>query len=187
MSERAGRSPQDWLAIIDMQHVFGDKDSEWAAPRFGEVIEPCMRLVDAYGDRTTFTRFLAADRPHGSWVAYYERWPFALQPPNHPMWQLVEPFATRATGTLDATTLGKWSSQLARSVGRGGRLVLCGVSTDCCVLSTALAAADDGVEVVVAADACAGVDDESHERALDVMRLYAPLITVTTVEKLVTS
>ena len=30
--------------------------------------------------------------------------------------------------------------------GPGGRLVLAGVSTDCCVLSTALAAADAGVD-----------------------------------------
>ena len=46
----------------------------------------------------------------------------------------------------------------------GERLVLVGVSTDCCVLSTALAAADEGVSVRVVADACAGVDDDTHTR-----------------------
>jgi nicotinamidase-related amidase len=59
--------------------------------------------------------------------------------------------------------------------------VLAGVSTDCCVLSTALAAADAGVKVRVAADACAGATDTSHEQALAIMGLYAPLIEVTTV------
>jgi nicotinamidase-related amidase len=58
--------------------------------------------------------------------------------------------------------------------------VLAGVSTDCCVLSTALAAADAGVAVRVVADACAGVDDESHAKALDVMSLYGPLVEVVT-------
>ncbi len=47
-----------------------------------------------------------------------------------------------------------------------GPLLLAGVSTDCCVLSTALAAADAGVTVRVVADACAGIDDESHAKAL---------------------
>jgi hypothetical protein len=32
----------------------------------------------------------------------------------------------------------------------------------------------------VAADACAGASPKDHERALDAMRLYAPLIDVTT-------
>ena len=56
--------------------------------------------------------------------------------------------------------------------------MLGGVSTDCCVLSTALAAADAGVEVQVVAEACAGLTDDSHREALDIMQLYAPLIEV---------
>ena len=56
--------------------------------------------------------------------------------------------------------------------------MLAGVSTDCCVLSTALAAADDGVAVQVVADACAGIDDESHAKTLDILRLYSPLVEV---------
>jgi nicotinamidase-related amidase len=82
---------------------------------------------------------------------------------------------------VEAPTFGKWTPDLAALLGPGERLVLAGVSTDCCVLSTALAAADAGVEVVVAADACAGADDDSHARALHVMDLYRPLIRVTTV------
>ena len=62
-----------------------------------------------------------------------------------------------------------------------GTIVLTGVSTDCCVLSTALAAADAGVAVRVVADACAGASEADHQRALDAMALYAPLITLTTV------
>lgn len=47
------------------------------------------------------------------------------------------------------------------------------------MLSTALAAADAGVRVSVVADACAGSTDANHQRALDVMALYGPLITIT--------
>jgi len=59
-----------------------------------------------------------------------------------------------------------------------GRLVLAGVATDCCLLSTAVAAADEGVFVQVVADACAGATEDSHRNALDILRMYAPLIEV---------
>jgi nicotinamidase-related amidase len=49
------------------------------------------------------------------------------------------------------------------------------------VLSTAVTAADAGVSVQVFAEACAGVDDASHAKALDVLRLYGPLVEVTSV------
>lgn len=48
-------------------------------------------------------------------------------------------------------------------------MVLTGIATDCCVLSTALAAADAGVRVSVVADASAGSTDANYQRALDVM------------------
>jgi nicotinamidase-related amidase len=163
------------LAVIDMQRVFAEPGSPWFTPRFGEVVEPVRRLVAAFGDQVTFTRFVAPEVPAGAWQRYYEQWPFALQPRGAPIYELVGDFTP--VRTLDATTFGKWGSELAGEVGDGG-LVLAGVSTDCCVLSTALAAADAGVPVQVVADACAGVNDETHRQALDIMRLYAPLVEV---------
>ncbi|GAA2272161.1 isochorismatase family protein [Nonomuraea roseoviolacea subsp. roseoviolacea] len=180
----AFRDREAWLAVIDMQHVFGERDSDWFAPRFAETIDPIRRLVRAFTPRVTFTRFVAPEHPAGAWADYYERWPFARQPAGSRMYALVDAFAADAGPTLDATTFGKWTPELAERVGGGGRLILAGVSTDCCVLSTALAAADAGVEVVVAADACAGADDASHVRALDLMRLYEPLIRVLTVSQI---
>ena len=168
------------LAVIDMQRVFGEPGSPWLAPRFAEIVEPVRRLAEAFAPRVVFTRFVAPAVPHGAWRQYYEQWPFALQPPDAPIYELAEPFAAMAGPTLDATTFGKWGPDLAARAGPGP-LVLAGVSTDCCVLSTALAAADDGIGVRVVADACAGADDESHANALRIMRLYSPLVDVVTV------
>ena len=173
-----------WLAVIDMQRVFADPDSPWATPRFAEAAAGVRRLLPAFGDRVTFTRFVAPGRPEGAWQAYYARWPFALRPPEAQLWQLADEFADHAGHVLDAPTFGKWTPELARRAAPEGRLVLTGVSTDCCVLSTALAAADTGIEVLVAADACAGADDDSHAKALHVLDLYRPLIRVTTVAEL---
>ena len=135
-------------------------------------------LVEAFRPRVTFTRFIAPPVPAGAWQRYYDLWPFARQPPDARIYELVDDFAARRGQTLDAVTFGKWGPELSERVGDGGRLVLAGVSTDCCVLSTALAAADAGAEVQVVADACAGVNDVSHGQALDILRLYSPLIEV---------
>jgi nicotinamidase-related amidase len=168
---------QATLAVIDMQRVFGDRGSPWLAPRFAEIVDPVQRLADAYRPRVIFTRFVAPAVPDGAWRRYYELWPFALQPPEAPIYELVAEFAGEPGPTLDATTFSKWGGGLSAMAG-SGPLVLAGVSTDCCVLSTALAAADDGIGVQVVADACAGVDDQSHAKALDIMRLYSPLVEV---------
>jgi nicotinamidase-related amidase len=165
------------LVVIDLQHVFGDRDSGWFTPRFAEILDPIERLVSAFGPDVVFTRYVAPAEPSGAWREYFEQWPFARQPADAPLYALAERFAGRPT--LDRPTFGKWDPELAALVGE--ELVLAGVSTDCCVLSTALAAADAGVKVRVAADACAGATDTSHEQALAVMALYAPLIEVTTV------
>jgi nicotinamidase-related amidase len=169
--------PQATLAVIDMQRVFGERDSPWFTPRFAEIVGPIQQLVGAYRPRAVFTRFVAPAVPTGAWRRYYELWPFALQPPDARIYELVDEFAHEPAPTVEATTFGKVGDELYEILG-GGRLVLAGVSTDCCVLSTALAAADDGVLVQVVADACAGVNDESHAKTLDILRLYSPLVEV---------
>ncbi|OLZ73475.1 hydrolase [Streptomyces sp. IMTB 2501] len=172
------------LTVIDMQRVFADPASPWATPRYAEAAAGVHSLLPAFADRVTFTRFLAPGNPTGAWRAYYDRWPFALQPPDAELWYLSDEFADHAVHIVAATTFGKWTPELAERVAPDGRLVLAGVSTDCCVLSTALAAADAGTEVLVVADACAGVDDDSHLKALQIMELYRPLVRVTTVDDL---
>jgi nicotinamidase-related amidase len=179
-----GRDPpaRPFLAVIDMQRVFGEPASDWFTPRFAEIVGPVRQLADAFRPRVTFTRFIAPAVPAGAWRRYYDQWPFALQPPDAPIFQLADDFAGQPGRTLDATTFSKWGPDLAARIGHGdagaGQLVLAGVSTDCCVLSTAVAAADAGVAVQVVADACAGASDDSHRRALDVLRLYGPLVEV---------
>lgn len=168
-----------WLVVIDMQVVFADPDSGWAVPRFAEAAAGIDRLRPAFVGRTVHTRFVAPAQPAGAWRDYYREWPWALQPPWAPLYNLV---GDPSRPALDRPTFGKWGPELDEATYGSRDLVLAGVSTDCCVLSTALAAADAGVRVRVAADACAGATDADHERALLAMALYTPLITLTTVE-----
>ena len=160
-----------------MQRVFAEPGSPWLTPRFAEIVSPIQRLAVAFRPRVIFTRFLAPEVPAGAWRQYYAQWPFALQPPDARIYELVDEFAGEPGPTLDTTTFSKWGPELAARTG-GGPLVLAGVSTDCCVLSTALAAADAGTPVRVVADACAGATDESHAATLRILQLQSPLIEV---------
>lgn len=169
------------LVAIDLQHVFADADSPWGSSEFARAAAGTARLLPHFGDRVVTTRFTAPTEPQGAWVPYYRDWPFALVPDGDPLYALVPGFDGHRV--LTATTFGKWGPELEALLDDSREIVLTGVSTDCCVLSTALAAADAGVRVRVVQDACAGASETDHRRALDAMALYAPLIELTTVDE----
>jgi nicotinamidase-related amidase len=168
------------LVVVDMQDVFGDPESPWATPGFDELVEPIDRLLEKAGDRVVFTRFVPPTRVDGSWRSYYDMWPEVLDPNRAAWFELAEPWRDRGGSTLDKPSFSKWDPELETLMGSDGTLVVCGVATDCCVIATAIAAADAGAYVRVAADACRGIDLAAHERALDVMAGFTPHIEITT-------
>jgi len=170
---------QPWLVVIDMQVIFGEPGSDWFTPGYPEIEPRVVELVSAFGERVIFTRFVAPRHPTGAWKSYYEQWPFALVPQDDRLYDLMPTFQRGQHPVVTCTTFSKWGDELAGILGPEATIVLAGVSTDCCVLSTALAAADAGVRVLVAGDACAGLSEVDHERALAAMALYAPLIEIT--------
>jgi len=168
-----------WLVVIDPQAIFAAPDSAWGSPFFAEAMPNIKRLAEAFGDRVIVTRWMPTADRSTSWGAYFDAWPFADQPADDPLFALVPDAATLSPhATLDLPTFGKWGPELEALVGRGAHVVLAGVSTDCCVVSTALAAADAGAYITIAADACAGSTAENHAAALQVMSLYPPQITI---------
>lgn len=170
------------LVVVDMQRVFADAGSAWATPGYATASAGVRRLLPAFAGRTVFTRFVAPERPEGAWAPYYRDWPDQLRPADDPLWDITPELPVGDAPVVSATTFGKWGPQLAAATEGAERLIVTGVSTDCCVLSTALAAADAGRFVVVPEDACAGLSAADHRRALDAMALYAPLITISSVD-----
>lgn len=173
---------EPWLVVIDMQAVFA-AGTPWASPDYAAAAAGVERLRPAFGERVVFTRYVAPPRPEGAWVGYFEQWPFALVPEDDPMYELTLDPGDHQVVTR--RTFGKWGAELAAATAETTELVLAGVSTDCCVLSTALAAADAGVHVRVVADACAAASPEDQRRSLDAMAFYAPLIELTSVAEMV--
>ncbi len=172
-------SERPWLVVVDPQRVFADPASPWGSPMFAAALPAIEALAAHHQGRVIVTRWLPqlpAQR-RGSWHAYFEEWPFADRPPGDPLFDLVPAAQQIAATRVDVHTFGKWPA-LEQVTGPAPELILTGVSTDCCVLSTALAAAAAGATVRVEAAACAGSTPEAHERALGAMALYAPQITV---------
>lgn len=176
--------PDAALVVIDMQDVFARPPSPWSSPDYPTALAGTRRLLPAFAGRTVLTRYIAPTVPDGAWRAYFEQWPFALVPEDDPLYEITDltDIVDAGAPVVTLPTFGKWGPELAAATHDAGTLVLAGVATDCCVISTALAAADAGRRVLVVADACAGSTPENHERALDIMRLYAPLIEVTTAQ-----
>lgn len=168
---------EPWLVIIDPQAVFADPSSPWGSPLWDGAIGPILELCAAY-DQRVVTRFVAPAAPTGGWVPYYREWPFALVPDHDPLYAVVPELASLEAAIVTEPTFGKWGPGLEAVTGLQPSLVVAGVATDCCVISTVLAAADAGATVRVVAAACAGSTQENHGRALDLMELYAPLVTV---------
>ncbi len=173
------------LVVVDMQRVFAEADSPWAVPGFAGIVPAIEQLADAFGDRVVFTRFVPFDDPPGprAWADYYALHSFFLRPGAEGLTRLAEPFASRDALTLEAPTFSKHGLRLEALAGPEGAIVLCGVATECCVISTALPAVDAGMRVRVVSDACAGATLASHDAALTVMGGYEGQISITTVDE----
>ena len=167
----------DWLMVIDLQPAFSHPESPWYTPTLPQVLPHIMALVKRFGPRVAFTRFVPPAVPFGSWHAYYGKWPFALRPEGDWLWQLDPAWAGHET--LDAHSFSKWRPEMRARIGDGS-VVLCGVSTECCVLMTALAAVDDGAHVRVIEDACAAKTPEGHAAAIALMAARAPQLRIVT-------
>ncbi|MFC0673742.1 cysteine hydrolase family protein [Brachybacterium hainanense] len=172
-------SPRDpWLVVIDPQRIFADPSSDWAAPGFETAFAHIAEAAAALGpERTLVTRWLPTADRSTSWGDYFAAWPFADVGAEDPLYTLIdEAHGLSARPTIDEPTFGKWGTQLAGIVGRGAELLVAGVSTDCCVITTVLAAADAGAHVTVLTDACAASSPENGAAALHTMGLFPPQV-----------
>lgn len=172
----AGNPP--WLVAVDLQQAFADPGSPWFTPTLGAAAGVVAELIPHFGSRVIFTRFVPPRDIEGSWRAYYEKWPFAAGTHDSDLWSVIDPWKRAAS--ISSHTFSKWIPELRALTGAHPTIVLCGVSTDCCVLATAFAAVDGGAHVRVVSDACAAKTLDLHEAALQMMHGRAPQLTIVT-------
>ena len=172
-------SRDPWLLVVDPQVVFADPKSPWTVPHFYDALDITHQIAPLFGNNILVSRWVPPDDRQGSWQGYFKKWAFVDKPANDPMFALVPEAAHLSRfHTIDEPTFSKWGLRLRSLLGPNPQLVLAGCSTDCCVLATALAAADGGASVTIVADACASSNDANHAAGLYIMDLYEPQIQV---------
>ncbi len=161
--------------IIDMQNDFidgalGTKEAQAVVPR----IE--AKIVASKKDTSVSTDLIFTQDTHGE--NYLDTQEGQKLPVPHCIkdtkgWNICRqllPYTLFAT-ILEKPTFG--STDLIAETAEYDRIVLMGVCTDICVISNAmlLKAFYPEKEICVDASCCAGVTPESHERALEAMKM----------------
>lgn len=165
-----------------MQLAFQEPTSDWCVPRYDEAAVLVGRLAAACHRRTVWTRFVRDPHEQGAWSAYYDRWASFRLAADSPTWDLTFAVPTEEP-VVSLPTFSKWGPELAAATASDQPLIVCGVATDCCVLSTVLGAVDAGRSVVVATDACAAVSDEAQMQTLALLDLLYPMVRLATTEE----
>ena len=163
---------------VDMQNLFAS-GAPWAVPWMDRVLPVIAAIAERHAERTIFTRFIPPDHPehaHGSWRRYYERWRSLTGARIDPgLLALVPRLAALVPPAviIDKPVYSPFAnpqlSQLLRSR-QVDSLVLTGLESDVCVLSTALDAVDLGYRVVIVTDALCSSSDRTHDAILTIFR-----------------
>ena len=159
---------------IDMQRLFAEP-TDWHTTAMADVTPPIVRIAAHAPQRAIFTRFRAPgtiEDAQGQWRTYYERWTSVLADRNEddlyglvaalrpfvPPGHLLDKYGFSA---FDSPELDTMLKQLGATT-----LIVTGVETDVCVLSTLFGAIDRGHRIVLVEDAVASSDPASHAATL---------------------
>lgn len=162
---------------VDMQRMFLE-DTPWRTPWMARVLPAVVAIAEHRPAQTVFTRFMPPEHPErarGTWRRYFEHWQSmtaaqiepALLDLVPPLRALVPPAIVWDKRVYSAFFDGTLVPELARR--HADSLVITGLETDVCVLSTVLAAIDHGFRVVLAVDALSSASDRTHDA---LMTLY---------------
>ena len=170
-AEQAGG---DLLLVIDMQNAY-TADGPWTCPNMARATEQIIALIESGRfSEVVFTRFDAPQDPVGTWKDYNvinrevneDEWMNEMVPELAPY---LTQYSVFSKSTYSSMTVQEIREAAEQCTARGGSVVLTGVVSECCVLSTAFEAIDLGCPVIYITDACAGCSDDLEVAAVSVL------------------
>ncbi len=171
------------LLVIDMQKIFAP-GYEWYTPGIEDAEKNIHRLCEKYKNRI-FTRHVASENPIGTWKSYNEE--FAHINSNTECLDLLDSFVNTEKIEFDKITYSAFNSgealQYIKDQGYT-EIILTGVQTEFCVLSSLMRAIDEGFFVTFVSDACAGSAEIFNESVSSLIRLVPFQARVKTVDEL---
>ena len=164
----------DMILVIDMQNVYRP-GQPWGCHTFDRACRNIRKLLETSPGAAYFTKFIASPNPDGVWKEYNR----VNREINENPWMNaiadeLSDFARRYP-VLEKSVYSSMKIPEIRAAAHGGRnVVLTGVVSECCVLSTCMEAIDLGAHVVYLRDACAG-DCAETETAVETVLSRLPL------------
>lgn len=152
------------LLIVDMQNGFVTEDTEHVVPAIQDLAEKWKQA----GGTTVYSRYL--NHP-GSSFERLMNWRQLYSPPDTDIVKELARDAQHST-VVDKETYSAFTDDLISLIGQHGwtHIVVCGIDTDLCVLTTVFDAFDSGVTPWVVTDCSASTGGPAvHDAGLVVM------------------
>lgn len=159
------------LVVVDMQKDF--VDGALGSAEAAAIVPAVKALIEDFDGEVYFTRDTHFENYMSTEEGKHLPVPHCIKDTEG--WQILpELDALRRTEAIDKLTFGSKEliALLAEKQGIES-ITLCGLCTDICVISNALLlkAYYPEIPLYVVADACAGVTPESHQNALNAMKM----------------
>ena len=159
------------LVVVDMQNDF--IDGALGTAEAVAIVPAVKALIEGFDGKVLFTRDTHFENYMSTEEGKHLPVPHCIKDTDG--WQIrPELDALRTTPAIDKLTFG--SRELISLLAQEQEIesiTLCGLCTDICVISNALLikAYYPEIPLYVVASACAGVTPESHQNALDAMKM----------------
>ena len=168
---------KDLLLVIDMQNVYAGGGA-WCCPKAEEAAGKIKKLINekASGIDVIFTRFIAGDEPEGTWKDYNRE---NAEINNDPYANGMMDVFSEELKKYPLYTKSVYSSlaipEVKEAAKNAGKVLVAGVVTECCVLSTVMSLIDEGAYVLYLKDCAAGLDKDMEQAVEKVLKGLEPL------------
>ena len=184
------------VVCVDMQRLFLEP-GDWHCPAGLDILANCRELAAAAHDQAYFIKYIppqSSEHAFGQWREFHRRWSsVTLDEANEKVVDLHPAIEDLAKPHL---VFGRMGYSAFASDGFAERIrgrnpsamIVCGVETDVCVLSTILSAVDRGIRTIVPTDAVASASASGHDAVLShVLPRYDHQVELCTTDEAITA
>lgn len=166
----------DLLLVIDMQNVYLP-GQPWSCETAFQTKDNILKLLEKHPEENViFTRYIAAEHPVGTWKTYNEMNKKINEDPwmNELMDGIKE--AAEKYPVYDKSTYSSFQVEAIRKAAmKVDRILLTGVVSECCVLSTFFEGIDLGCKLIWITDAISGLNPVLEKETMHILQGLSPL------------
>ena len=172
----------DLFLFVDFQKVF-ELNEEWKIPDIKGCLArakiACKEVEKVRNITKIVTRYMPPNLLHlrdkdDAWVKYFKKYSTVPKRSGDILYELIDYIP--CDWVWESSEFSKWKH--TSQCNYPFNVFITGVSTECCILSTALSAVDAGATVYVISDACAAGNKEDHNLGLELLSRFDPNVQI---------